>query len=83
MAVDPGIYGAYVAALQSEHPVLALREAAQAELQALNGDRDRLVHELEQLMLEAREEGRESDEEIVADVIDFVAGYCSPHMRIQ
>lgn len=82
MAVDPGIHGAYVAALRSQHPVLALREAAKAELQALNGDRDRLVHELEQLMLEAREEGRESDEEVVADVIDFVVGYCSPHMRI-
>jgi hypothetical protein len=83
MAVDPGIHRAYVTALQSGHPVLALREAAQSELRALNGDRDRLVHELEQLLLEARAEGREADEEVVADVIDFVVGNCSPHMRIR
>jgi hypothetical protein len=83
MAVDPGIHREYVTALRSGRPLLALREAAQAELHALNGDRDRLVHELEQLMLELRAQGREADEAVVADVIDFVVGNCSPHMRIR
>jgi hypothetical protein len=37
---------------------------------------------LEELRFELREEGREDAEDTVLDVMDFITGWSSPHMRI-
>jgi hypothetical protein len=29
-----------------------------------------------------RQDGRETDEDAVMDVFDFLTGWCSPHMRV-
>lgn len=63
-------------ALTSENHLDGLRHAAQ-KLQA-GTPRDQVIARLEAL----RPGLSDSDEDVVLEVIDFVTGWCSPHVRL-
>jgi len=65
------------AALASEHRLEELRRAVEHELQA-GVPREEIVARLEAL----RPGLSDSDEDVVLDVLDFVTGWCSPHVRL-
>jgi hypothetical protein len=44
--------------------------------------REELLEALERIRLNLREKGRSDIEDIVLDVMDFVTGWSSPHMRV-
>ncbi len=68
---------AFRAALASENHLDGLRRAAGRELQA-GTLRDEVVARLEGL----RPGLSDSDEDVVLEVLDFVTGWCSPHVRL-
>ena len=82
MAVDPHIHIPVSEALTSANPLMSLRAAVAAELHQHHADRDEVITLLDEARLELRAEGRAQDEDVVTDVMDFVGGWCSPHMRI-
>jgi hypothetical protein len=45
--------------------------------------RDDILALFEQVRQELRLAGRETDEDTVMDAMDFLTGWCSPHMKIQ
>jgi hypothetical protein len=65
------------AALASEHRLDGLRNAAEHQLQA-GRPREQVVARLEAL----RSGLSDADEDIVLEVLDFVTGWCSPHVRL-
>lgn len=65
------------AALASEHRLDDLRRAAEHELRS-GTPRDQVVARLEAL----RPGLSGSDEDVVLEVLDFVTGFCSPHVRL-
>ncbi len=62
--------------------LLELREVIARELEANPDGRDELLELLEEIRLQLREEGKSEIEDVVLDVMDFVTGWSSPHMRI-
>jgi hypothetical protein len=68
-------------ALKSEQPLEHLRRIVQGLL-AQGQDRDAILKELENFRNVLREMGREEDEDIVLEVMDFLVGWCSPHMKL-
>ena len=44
--------------------------------------KDSMLSDLTQLMLEFRSEGKDNDENLIADALDFLVGWCAPHLRI-
>jgi hypothetical protein len=77
MAITQDFY----AALASEEPLEGLRRAVARELEA-GVPRERLVAELEDLRADLRRSSREDDEDVVLEVMDFLTGWSSPHMRL-
>jgi hypothetical protein len=70
----------YRQALDSDDPLWVLRDAAVRQLEAYGGNRDRLLYDLERLRNVLQREGRNDD--VVLEVMDFVTGWSSPHVRI-
>ena len=68
-------------ALHSEQPLWRLREVVQGLL-VQGHERDAIAADLESFRSLLQESGRDEDEDIVLEVIDFLAGWCSPHMRL-
>lgn len=68
-------------ALQAEVPLDALVEHAKHRL-AEGTSRDELVAELERFRVVLQRDGRDSDEDLVLDLLDFITGFCSPHQTI-
>jgi hypothetical protein len=83
MAVNEGmdIHGALLEAVHSRAPLSDLRSLVRDEL-AADIPRKEVLEQLEALRQELREAGEESQEDVVLDVMDFVTGWASPHMRI-
>jgi len=81
MAVNKGIGSAIHAALRSDEPLDNLRRAVDGQLSA-GVSREAINARLEVVRSELRAEGREDDEDVVLDVMDFVTGWSSPHMRL-
>ena len=54
---------------------LLLNQVAQGK------DRETLTQELTEFALELRAANRESDEELILEVLDFLTGWCSPSMK--
>jgi hypothetical protein len=67
----------YRAALVSDHSLDDLRRAAEHELQA-GTPREQVTAKLEAL----RPGLSDRDEDVVLAVLDFVTGWCSPHVRL-
>jgi hypothetical protein len=61
---------------------MSLREVVAHELHDRHVDRDVLLDELESLRAELREADREDLEDVVLEVMDFVTGWASPHVRL-
>lgn len=78
MAVDLRIE----AALRTSDRVRELRRLAQQLLDE-GSTLEQLCHQFEHLRQELRAAGREDDEDAVMDVMDFLGGWCSPHMRLE
>jgi hypothetical protein len=57
-------------------------EIVAEELRKDPDSRADILADLERIRLGLREEGRSDIEDIVLDVMDFVTGWASPHMRI-
>lgn len=81
MAVDESIFTELHRALDSPAPVASLREVVRKEL-AAGVPRQEVLDQLEALRYEFRETGTEGQEDAVLDVMDFVSGWCSPHVRL-
>jgi hypothetical protein len=77
MAITQDFY----AALASEQPLERLRRTVARELES-GVPRERLVAQLEDLRADLQANGREDDEDVVLEVMDFLTGWSSPHMRL-
>lgn len=81
MGIDEGIFTAFHRALDSSAPLANLRAVVRDELTASIA-REGVLAQLESLRFELRDSGRESQEDVVLEVVDFVSGWSSPHMRL-
>lgn len=77
MAVTHDFY----AALASEKALESLRQAVERELEA-GVPREQILSQLEELRADLRHSDREVDEDVVLEVMDFLTGWSSPHMRL-
>jgi hypothetical protein len=68
-------------ALASENRLDGLRRATERELQT-GTTREQVIAQLEELRADLRELGRGDDEDLVLEAMDFVTGWCSPHVRL-
>jgi hypothetical protein len=68
-------------ALGSAEPVSELRALA-ARLIAQGREREAVLQLFEAARGRLRKADREKDEDAVLDVMDFLVGWCSPHMEI-
>ena len=68
-------------ALKSEAPTESLSRAVRALLDS-DASSEVLLSELERFRVSLRERGREEDEDRVLEVMDFLVGWSSPHVRI-
>jgi hypothetical protein len=65
-------------ALKQENKMVSLRNAV-VTLRSEGIDKQTLISELTQYYVET---DIEADKDVAADILDFLYGYCSPHMRI-
>jgi hypothetical protein len=79
--VAPSRRELFEAALATDAPTEDLR-AAVAGLISEGADREEIRAELEAWRAELREQGRDEDEDVVLEVLDFLTGWSSPHMKI-
>ena len=68
-------------ALRSSEPVNELRNLV-LHLLADGQTREAIVGLLERARQQLRQADRETDEDAVMDVMDFLVGWCSPHMKL-
>jgi hypothetical protein len=71
----------YEEALAAPEPTQALREAV-VQARTAGVERAAVEQQLRALREHLRRAGREADEDVVLEVMDFLAGWSSPHMRI-
>ena len=68
-------------ALRSSDPVNELRNLV-LHLLADGQTREAILELLERARQQLRQADRETDEDAVMDVMDFLVGWCSPHMKL-
>jgi hypothetical protein len=68
-------------ALSSASPLEELKNVTRALL-SKGVSRQDVIERLEDLRSGLRDAGREREEDVVLDVLDFVSGWASPHMKI-
>lgn len=68
-------------ALRSQEPITELRSLA-LSLLGRGHDKAAVLEMFEQARCRLRQEKREDDEDAVMDVMDFLVGWCSPHMQL-
>ena len=61
--------------------MLQLRNAV-CRLLAQGQEREAIVKELERFRDNLRDKGREQEEDLVLEVLDYVTGWSSPHMNL-
>lgn len=69
------------AALHLPQPLLGLREAVRTLL-AHGWKHDELLAALEDYREQLRAADRDADEDTVLEAMDFLAGWCSPQMKV-
>ncbi len=77
MQLDPRIQQA----LASPEPLTQLRFLVR-ELQTQGQDQAAILALFEQARQQLRQEGRDREEDVLLEVMDFLAGWCSPHMSL-
>ena len=76
------VHDRFAEALASARPFDSLSEAVRALVD--RGDPPQGIYDqLQVFALELRADGRETDEDIVLDVMDLLVGFCAPEMRIR
>ena len=75
--IDP----AFELALRSAEPVAQLRQLATDEL-SKGRTHEEVLARFEQARQVLRAADREDDEDVIMDVMDALAGWCSPHRKI-
>lgn len=69
-------------ALHSANPIDSLRALA-LQLSAEGYSKPQIVEFFDQLLLQFEHEPeREADADAIRDVLDFLVGWCSPHMKL-
>jgi hypothetical protein len=68
-------------ALRSPEPANKLRSLVEQRF-AKGEDKATVLAAFENARQELRQAGREADEDAVMDVMDFLVGWCSPHMKL-
>jgi len=68
-------------ALRTENPFAALRSYLESLVRA-GQVREQVVHELLVFSSQLRAENLETDDDLVLEMIDFLEGWCSSHMKI-
>jgi hypothetical protein len=68
-------------AFQSPNPVSELRSAAM-QLFSQGNDKAAVLEKFEKVRQQLRQAGREREEDTLMDVMDFLVGWCSPHMKL-
>src|SRR5438552_3387057 len=77
MPLDPRVQDA----LSSSDPLIRLRSLVQS-LQAQGQDQSAILDLFEQARQQLREAGRDAEEDVVMEAMDFLVGWCSPHMSL-
>jgi hypothetical protein len=72
---------AYEQALVDPDPTDALRTAV-VQAREAGTDRDTIQRHLTALRVHLQQADRDADEDVVLEVMDFLTGWSSPHMRI-
>lgn len=72
----------YETVLRSAKPTARLRDLVQVLLDSGSLTADSALAELEELRGILVGQDRDGDEDVVLEVMDFLVGWCSPHMRI-
>jgi hypothetical protein len=68
-------------ALRSSQPVNELRDLV-VHLLSEGQTREAVLELLERVRQQLRQADRETDEDAVMDVMDFLVGWCSPHVKL-
>jgi hypothetical protein len=71
----------YEDALSSPDPVMQLRQLVIDHMEQKGLTNEQMLEVLEHVRLEVRTE-MPFAEDVVLDVMDFLAGWCSPHVKI-
>ena len=71
----------FESALKAAEPLTELRSVVR-ELLADGHAREELSDDLERLRVELRGVGRDDEEDVVLEVMDFLVGWCSPQMKL-
>ncbi len=69
------------AALHSSQPLMQLRATVSALLDQ-DWTRDELLEQLEAFRETLALAGRDNDEDAVLEAMDFLVGWCSPHLKV-
>jgi hypothetical protein len=77
MEIDPRI----LEALKCLDPVNELRSLVRS-LQAQGKDQRAILELFERARQQLRESGREKEEDVVMEIMDFLIGWCSPHVSL-
>lgn len=68
-------------ALRSDNPFEEIRNLLKTMI-AQGYEREKLVQELINFALRLRAENREKDDDLILEMVDFLTGWCSSHMKI-
>ena len=71
----------YEKALTSQNPETQLRNVVIRQMQENGVEREKMLEILERVRMEARLDFAYA-EDLILDVMDFLAGWCSPHVKI-
>ncbi len=77
MSIDPKIQEA----LTGVDSLAKLRSLIE-NLQAQGQDQQGILDMLERARQQCRETGREKEEDVIMEVMDFLIGWCSPHVKM-
>lgn len=72
----------YESVLQRDNSYRALFIVVKADVHERGVDKELVIETMTELMLRLRVEGRELEEDAVADVLDCLCGFCPKHSRI-
>ena len=73
---------AFEDALQASDPTSALAGVVRGPLEPADVTHEERLEALEEFRVILRQEGRDSDEDIVLEVMDYLVGWASPHMSL-